>query len=235
MRHHTNEAKNDMPFGGCPECGRMSGYRNVGRDHWGYCSDHQMAWHFGSDLLMSWQDETEEDWTANRQFLRGFGVHELNGSDSEARQTGESSGQDPALVSETEAESDHINLSRESREKAWRDALHIAHLGDGYHILEIPGPDGKPFRAWPGPFESEEAADLFQDCLVANAVEGNPNNACCYYGIFEDFNIAGRILAWFNKNGVEERNLACKLASDRPWEKAPSQVNSTEYSDELPF
>lgn len=62
----------ESEFGGCPECGKTEGYRNVGRDHWFFCLAHKTRWCVGSNLFSSWRYETEDDWRRNRAMLAGF-------------------------------------------------------------------------------------------------------------------------------------------------------------------
>ena len=59
------EERNNMTdyenyFGGCPQCGGNDGFANVGRSHWGFCTKHKTRWCFGSNLLSSWRDETQD-------------------------------------------------------------------------------------------------------------------------------------------------------------------------------
>ena len=65
------------------------------------------------------------------------------------------------------------------RRKEIAEVLHVVRVGEGYHILQIPGDDGAPCTSWPGPFESETAASLFRDDLIDAAAEGEARNACC--------------------------------------------------------
>ncbi|MBE9100246.1 hypothetical protein IQ267_12430 [filamentous cyanobacterium LEGE 07170] len=59
-------------FGNCPICQGTDGILNIGRDHWGYCSNHKTRWYIGSNLMSSWRYETEDDWKANSQILQEF-------------------------------------------------------------------------------------------------------------------------------------------------------------------
>ena len=112
------------------------------------------------------------------------------------------------------------------------EVLHVVRCGDGYHVLQIPGDDGAPCTSWPGPFDSEAAASLFRDDLISAAAEGEPGNACCSNGIFEYFNIAGRILDIIEGNEGDTRALARKITSEEPWKPEPAgQV----HHQDLPF
>jgi len=62
----------DEPFGGCPKCGKLDYYLNVGRDHWAVCDTHRAKWHIGSNLFSSWHHETEADWQRNRYRLAEY-------------------------------------------------------------------------------------------------------------------------------------------------------------------
>ena len=112
--------------------------------------------------------------------------------------------------------------------------VHIADFDGGFHILQVPGPDGTPFKAWPGPFESELAASLFRDDLLCAYFEGNPNDACCSSGILDFFNVAARFLACIGQDTADNRRLATKLASKRPWENRQKTMPSA-FGDNVPF
>ena len=97
------------------------------------------------------------------------------------------------------------------------EVLHVVKMGDGYHVLQIPGDDGAPCTVWPGPFETETASDLFRDDLIAAMAEGNPNEACRSGGIFTFFNIAARILAVIEQSPQDPKALARAITDARPW------------------
>jgi hypothetical protein len=59
-------------FGGCPECGKNDGYRNVWKAHWFVCDAHRTKWFWGFNLVSTWQYETEEDWQRNHELLKGY-------------------------------------------------------------------------------------------------------------------------------------------------------------------
>ncbi|QQA41481.1 hypothetical protein [Pelagovum pacificum] len=106
--------------------------------------------------------------------------------------------------------------------------LHVAHLGDGYHVVQIPGEEGEPLKAWPGPFKSERAASLFRDDLIEAATQGNPRDACCSDGIFDHFNLAGRFLDLIETHEGDARTLATMIAAERPWiGLAPTRLDDT--------
>ena len=53
--------KVDNYFGGCPHCGRTDGWANISRSHWCFCKTHKTKWCFGSNLLSSWRNQTEDE------------------------------------------------------------------------------------------------------------------------------------------------------------------------------
>ena len=61
-------------FGECPECGKNDGYRNVYKHHFFFCDEHRFVWLAGTNLFSSWQEETEEDWRASWEHLKGYRV-----------------------------------------------------------------------------------------------------------------------------------------------------------------
>jgi hypothetical protein len=63
-------------WGGCPECRRNDGYRNLGREHWFSCHRHQVRWCAGENLFSSWRHESEEDWARNRARIGPYRVVE---------------------------------------------------------------------------------------------------------------------------------------------------------------
>ena len=111
--------------------------------------------------------------------------------------------------------------------------MHVAKMGDGFHILEIPAADGSPFEAWPGPFQTKRAAELFLDELVDAYAEGDPNNACCSGGIFVVFEQQARVLEFLEKReGTSDlHKLARDLVRFQPWQNGPSG----EMDSEIPF
>jgi hypothetical protein len=64
--------RNYLGFEGCPICATNSTYCNIGRDHWFYCEKHRTKWWVGSNLLSSWQFETEDHWKRNEVFLAAY-------------------------------------------------------------------------------------------------------------------------------------------------------------------
>ncbi len=112
--------------------------------------------------------------------------------------------------------------------------MHIAVVGDGYHIIEIPAADGSPFkvwsgRIWPRPFQTEHAADLFRDDLVDAYAQGNPNDANITGRNFEHFEMRARVLEFLeNRGGIADpRGLARDLCE--------SNLFGPSCTDEIPF
>lgn len=114
--------------------------------------------------------------------------------------------------------------------------MHVAKMGDGFHILEIPAADGSPFEAWPGPFKTKRAAELFLGELLDAYAEGKPNDACCSGGIFVVFEQQARVLEFLEKH----ENIAdlCAVARDlvnfQPWQNGPYGPPG-EMDPEIPF
>jgi hypothetical protein len=231
MMNEQNALQAQIPNYGCQECGRMSQHINVGRNHWGVCTDHGTAWWIGSNLFSGWKSETEAVWAANRKILEGFRVVGFTGgglpsaATSKEKQDG-CNARNPA-PSRT---SDDVFAERRAD---FSGMFHIAHISDGYHIVQVPGPDGTPFKAWPGPFESERAASLFREDLLDAAAAGSPGDACCSSGIFEHFNLVARILACIESSDGDGLAVASRLALERPWEFNTPQ--SRELDDDAPF
>ena len=114
--------------------------------------------------------------------------------------------------------------------------MHVAKMGDGFHIIEIPAADGSPFEAWPGPFTTKLAAELFRDELLDAYAEGKPNDACCSAGIFVVFEQQARVLEFLEKrkNTANLRALARDLVNSQPWQHGPYGTPG-ERDAEIPF
>jgi hypothetical protein len=56
----------------CPWCGETGQWLNVGSSHWGTCAECEVKWPIGSNLLPSWQAETEDDWKRNAELLARY-------------------------------------------------------------------------------------------------------------------------------------------------------------------
>jgi hypothetical protein len=59
-------------FMNCPNCGEKGKWLNVGSTHWGICTDCEVHWPIGTNLVPSWQDETEDDWNRNAKLLASY-------------------------------------------------------------------------------------------------------------------------------------------------------------------
>ncbi len=60
----------------CPSCWEKGKWLNVGSTHWGICTDCEVHWPIGTNLIPSWQDETEEDWNRNAKLLASYSAAE---------------------------------------------------------------------------------------------------------------------------------------------------------------
>jgi hypothetical protein len=60
----------------CPGCCEQGKWINVGPAHWCICADCELKWPIGSNLVPSWQDETEDDWKRNARLLAGYSAAE---------------------------------------------------------------------------------------------------------------------------------------------------------------
>jgi hypothetical protein len=56
----------------CPYCGEKGKWINVGPTHWGMCKDCEVHWPIGTNLVPSWQEETEDDWAKNARLLASY-------------------------------------------------------------------------------------------------------------------------------------------------------------------
>jgi hypothetical protein len=63
-------------FMNCPYCGEKGKWLNVGSTHWGICTDCEVHWPIGTNLVPSWQDETEDDWNRNAKLLASYSAVE---------------------------------------------------------------------------------------------------------------------------------------------------------------
>ena len=109
--------------------------------------------------------------------------------------------------------------------------MHIAEMNDEFHILEIPGADGAPFKAWPGPFWVRRAAALFLERLLDAYAEGNPELAFCDPGFRNLYEQEVRLLEFLEKKEgiVDPRGLAQELCHYQPW------ICRREMDGEIPF
>jgi hypothetical protein len=56
----------------CPWCSEQGEWLNVESNHWGVCHDCHCKWPIGTNLLPSWQDETEAEWKRNAKLLAKY-------------------------------------------------------------------------------------------------------------------------------------------------------------------
>lgn len=60
--------------GGCPTCGSEGELVHVGREHYGVCHEHQLAWHIGANLFSGWRNLRPEQHEANAQTIQSYTV-----------------------------------------------------------------------------------------------------------------------------------------------------------------
>jgi hypothetical protein len=60
----------------CMGCGEKGKWLNVGQAHWCICADCELKWPIGTNLIPSWQDESEEEWKRNAKLLAGYSAAE---------------------------------------------------------------------------------------------------------------------------------------------------------------
>jgi hypothetical protein len=60
----------------CQGCGEKGKLLNVGPVHWCVCTDCELKWPIGSNLIPSWQDETEVEWQRNSKLLASYSAME---------------------------------------------------------------------------------------------------------------------------------------------------------------
>jgi len=113
--------------------------------------------------------------------------------------------------------------------------MHIAEMGDGFHIIEIPGVDGEPFMTWPGPFTSKRAAELFLDDLLDAYAYGDPIG-CYSMSIFVEYEQQARILEFLEEreNIADLNQLARDLVGLKPWLNGPPG-SPVDMDSEIPF
>lgn len=59
-------------FGGCPDCGHVSGVRTVGRAHWLVCEAHRCKWFAGNMLFRASPPQSPSQWLATARELAGY-------------------------------------------------------------------------------------------------------------------------------------------------------------------
>lgn len=108
--------------------------------------------------------------------------------------------------------------------------IHVVEMADHkYHVLEIPGRDGKPVGVWPGPFASERGAQLFFCDLLDAYVNGDPETALAYPAGCGGYDLRASMLTFLEaqKDFADLPALAKRLCDARPWQGC--------YGDEIPF
>ncbi len=110
--------------------------------------------------------------------------------------------------------------------------MHVAELCGGYHILEIPAANGSPFDAWPGPFKTKRAAELFLDDLLDAYADGEPLRACgCYISRIKGYEQQAELLEFLERRDgmLDLRELARDLSDLMLWH------HGSPIEHELPF
>ena len=98
--------------------------------------------------------------------------------------------------------------------------IHIVEMDDHkYHVLEIPGRDGKPVGVWPGPFASERGAQLFFCDLLDAYVDGDPETALAYPAGCAGYDQRANVLIFLEaqKDFGDLPALAQRFCDARPW------------------
>ena len=113
--------------------------------------------------------------------------------------------------------------------------MHIAKMGDGFHIIEIPGGDGEPYVNWSCWFASKRAAELFLDDLLDSYANGDMQlcGALCSLYKYEQ---QARVLEFLEKleNIADLNQLARDLVDFRPWLNRPPG-SSGDIDSDLPL
>ena len=58
--------------GGCPVCGRNSGYLNIHIEHWFICRAHKTKWLAGRNLFESWKQQTLDQHISAMELLKKY-------------------------------------------------------------------------------------------------------------------------------------------------------------------
>ena len=113
--------------------------------------------------------------------------------------------------------------------------MHIAVVGVGFPIIEIPGGDGEPFAIRSLPFASKRAAELHLDDLLDEFAYGDLG-PCNSRSLYVDYEQQARILEFLEKreNIADLNQLARDLVDLKPWLNRPSSSPGDRDSD-LPF
>ncbi len=113
--------------------------------------------------------------------------------------------------------------------------MHIAKMGDGFHIIEIPGRDGEPFTTWSCRFASKRAAELSLDDLL-NAYANGDMIFCWFLSSLFDYDQQVRILDFLEKreNIADLSALARDLVEFEPWRNDP-YGSPGDMGSEIPF
>ena len=113
--------------------------------------------------------------------------------------------------------------------------MHIAKMGDGFHIIEIPGGDGAPFVTWSCPFASKCAAELFLDDLL-DAYANGYMNLCGSLSSLVNYEQQARVLEFLEKreNIADLNQLARDLVEFEQW-KSDNHGSLGDMDSDPPF
>jgi len=56
----------------CVRCGVECAFRNIGREHWGFCDPCRIKWCIGENLFSGWREQSDEVFEENWEFLKDF-------------------------------------------------------------------------------------------------------------------------------------------------------------------
>ncbi len=93
-----------------------------------------------------------------------------------------------------------------------------------YHVLEVPGRDGEPIKAWPGPFHSKRAAELLLEDMIDPYVDNTLGSGFCPLclergNLVADYEREAAFMELMEKQGGvnDPRGLARLLIQQQPW------------------
>ena len=110
--------------------------------------------------------------------------------------------------------------------------MHIMKAWNGsYHVLEVPGSDGEPIKAWPGPFHSKRAAELLLEDMIEPYVRGSLDDLE-HIDLVAKYEREGVFVELIEEQGGvnDPRGLARLLMEKQPWNSRYASSDS-----EIPF
>jgi len=126
------------------------------------------------------------------------------------------------------------------RRAEFTERMHIMKAWNGsYHVIEIPGGDGEPIKAWPGPFCIKRAAELLLEDMAEAYVDNTLGTAFCPLaagrdGFVADYEREAAFVEIIEKHGgvSDPRGLALLLFKKQPW---CHRVGAGNQDAEIPF